>query len=154
MAQWKRDPKARRNIAYLLAAVEVAAVTANFYPIFSAYLLRASLVVTAGSAETRAAIYYAAVAATVLCFVVAVFVGIMYARNRSWARWVFIIANAVLLALGVVWFVKNQMSSSRPEMQVAASGLLLPIVTLFPLLWPLIVFRPALRAPSDHPDAG
>lgn len=143
MAQWKRDPKARRNIAYLLAAVEVAAVTANFYPIFSAYLLRASLFVTADSAETGAAIYYAAVAATVLCFVVAVFVGIRYARNRSWARWVFIIANAVLLALGVVWFVKNQMLSSRPEMQVAAAGLLLPIVTLFPLLWPLIVFRPA-----------
>ena len=153
MAQWQRDPKARRNIAYLLAAVEVAVVTANFYPIFSAYLLRAALFVTAGSAETRAAIYYVAVAATVVCFVVAVFVGMMYARNRSWARRVFIIANVVLLALGVVWFVKNQMSGSRPEIKAVAAGLLLPIVTLFPLLWPLVVFRPALRAPSHDPDA-
>jgi len=144
MAQWQRDPKARRNIAYLLAAVEVAAVTANFYPIFYAYLFQLNVRLSAGREELLMSlpkVYYLAVAATVVWGGVGVFVGVMFARDRAWARLVFIGGNVVLVALGVMWFVIDRLGA-RPEAMPAVAGLLLPIVTLFPLLWPLIVFRP------------
>lgn len=153
MARWQRDPKARQRVVYVLAAAEVVGVTASFYLIFSAYLLRIWLLMTVGTPEMEATVYYAARAATAVCFVVGVFVGIMYARGRSWARRVFIVANAVLLTAGVVWFVKSQVLSSRTGASVAAWGLLLPILVLFPLLWPLIVFRPKQTATSETRDA-
>ncbi|HUU11115.1 MAG TPA: hypothetical protein VM431_11345 [Phycisphaerae bacterium] len=144
MARWQRDPKARRNVAYVLAAAEAVALTANFYSVFSAYLLQLDLRLS-GRGEllmSLAAVYYTALAATAVCLGVSVFVGVMYARARSWARKTFIAANVVLVGLGVVWFVKNRLGGGSPDTAATLAGLLLPIITLFPLLWPLIVFRP------------
>jgi len=152
MARWQRDPGARRNLAYLLAAAEVAAVTANFYPIISGYLNYAN-VEFLGEGLSGAAVIYVSVAATIVCFAAGMAVGILYARNRAWARYLFIAANGLLVALGLLWFTVDRLGA-KPEMTPALAGLLLPMVTLFPLLWPLIAFRPTLDIEADASDPG
>ena len=145
MARWQRDPKVRRHVAYVLAAAEAVALTANFYSVFSAYLLQLDLRLSPQSDQllmSLAAVFYTALAATAVCLGVSVFVGVMYARARSWARKTFIAANVVLVGLGAVWFVKNRLGGGSGDTAATLAGLLLPIITLFPLLWPLIVFRP------------
>jgi hypothetical protein len=83
------------------------------------------------------------IAATILCLVGAAFVGVAYVRGRPWARSVLIGGNVVLVVLGVAWFLKNRIAGTAPDPFAARAGLALPLATLFPLLWPLIVFRPA-----------
>jgi len=152
MARWQRDPKARRNVAHVLAAVEAVALTANFYPIFSAYLQYVNVALL-GHRLSGLSVIYVSLAAAAVCLGVAVVVGVMYARNRAWARCAFIAANGLLLALGLLWFTVDRLGA-QPEVTPAIAGLVLPVVTLFPLLWPLVVFRPALREGADASDAG
>lgn len=152
MARWQRDPKARRHIAYVLAAAETVALTANFYSIFSAYLLQLDLRLSPRGDQllmSMPAVFYTALAATVVCFGVSVLVGVMYARTRSWARKTFIAANVVLVVLGALWFLKNRLGGGSADTAATLAGMLLPIVTLFPLLWPLIVFRPERTVGAD-----
>jgi hypothetical protein len=156
MARWQRDPKARRNVAYVLAAAEVLAVTANLYLLFSAYLLQLNLRLSGGVEGlliSRLATHYVAVAATIVCAGAAIVVAVMYARDRAWARRLLIATNGILVGLGVLWFMMDRLGSS-PDAMAAVGGLLLPFVTLFPLLWPLLAFRPTMRVASDAADVG
>jgi hypothetical protein len=155
MARWQRDPKARRNVVYVLVAAEVLAVAANFYAIFSAYLLRLNLRLSAGKEDlliSLPGVSYVAIAATAVCVGVGIFVAVMYARDRAWARGAFIVVNVVLVVLGIVWFAVDRLGTT-PELTAVWLGLLLPIVTLFPLLWPLVVFRPVLEGDTGASDA-
>lgn len=152
MALWQRDPKARRNVAYVLAAAEVLAVMANVYSIFLAYLQYVNARFF-GSALPGSSVIHVGVTAMVVSAGVGVFVAVMYVRGRAWARAAFIIANIGLVVLGVLWFAIDHLGAA-PDRISAWAGLLLPLVTLFPLLWPLIAFRPALLAGSDGSDAG
>jgi hypothetical protein len=87
-------------------------------------------------AENKAAIVVGAVG-----FLVFLFQGILYAKGRPWVRALFILENGLLIFLGVLWFVKNQVGA-EPNRIVALLALVLPMMTLFPLLWPLLSFRP------------
>ena len=152
MAQWQRDPKARRNVAFVLAATEVLALTANTYSIFLAYLLYVNARFL-GGALSGPSVIYTGIAATVVSAAVGVVVAVMYVRGRAWGRTVFLVANIGLVVLGVLWFAIDHLGA-QPDQVSAWAGLLLPLVTLFPLLWPLIAFRPTLRGGADGNAAG
>jgi len=148
MARWQRDPKARRNVVRLLAAVEVLAVTANFYPMFTGYLHWVNVRLGGGSLLSLNAEYGVAIAATAVFLAVAVVQAVMYARGRPWARWAFIGANAGLVLLGLVWFLKNRLWGATPDVYAALVGLALPMMTVFPLLWPLLALEPGAEGRS------
>lgn len=145
MARWQRDPAMRRKMAYLLVVVEVVALTINFYPIACAYLYQANI--RLGGSATAPLVPISVemaleIAGSGVCLALAVVVGLMYVRGRAWARLVFMVANGAMVALGLFWFVHNRAGGVAPDPAAAIAGLLLPIVTLFPLMWPLLTFHP------------
>jgi hypothetical protein len=146
MARWQRDPRARRNVAWVLVAVETVLLSANVWAIFSAYLHQLNFRLSQGretplmSTTAALAVDFAVVAA---CIAGAVALGFLYVRGRAWPRFVYMGANVVVLAMGVVWFVHDRMGTS-PDPMVGLIGLVAPLLTLFPLLWPLLVFRPTM----------
>jgi len=143
MARWQRDPRSRRRLGYLLVGLEVVALTACFFGIFLAYCLRGLLAVGVSLDAARLATWIAGIAATVACAAVAVVVGLKYLAGRTWARVVLIAANGVLVGLGLFWFAVHQSRTGASADNTASLvGLLVPMVTLFPLLWPLLRFRP------------
>jgi hypothetical protein len=141
MARYERDPGRRRRLAILLAVIEVLVVSGNFFTIFTAYLnwlnVRFSLSTFLGAHGMGVSAVVTAVF-LVACAVV----GVLYVKGDSRARIVLVAANALLVLLGLLWFLKGYALSAEPNRNVAFLGLLLPMVTLFPLLWPLISFRP------------
>ncbi len=140
MARWQRDPVRRKRLAYLLVVGEALLLTVCFYFIFSAYLnyLNAKLGLRLGAAYD-----YVVMAGTVGCLGAAGLVGAKYLAGRMWARRALLAANGVLIGLGLAWFIKHQATSVSTVGSASAwAGLLLPMVTLFPLLWPLLRFRP------------
>jgi len=145
MAKWERDPVLRRRLSWLLAAIEVAAVTLNARFVFAAYLWRALVAVAPKllSIEVFDAVVYVA---TGLCLVGVAVQGFLYVRGRAWARSAFLVENGVLIVLGFLWFVHSILGSGEPNIFSTWGGLLLPLVTLFPLLWPLMSFRPVAPA--------
>ena len=151
MARWQRDPKARRTLAWVLVATESLVLTLNAYPVFSAYLNYVSIYVL-GTVRAPLVPYRAALVvnlvAMLLILAAAVLAGAFYVRGRIWPRVAYIGANLVMLVLGVMWFAHNRFASASPEPKVALAGLLLPLVTVFPLLWPLLVFRPVPPPPG------
>jgi len=148
MARWQRDPKLRRRALILLAAGEMLALGVCFFGIFQAYLYR--MMLRLGVADPPASGLILVMAATVLWAAAAVFVAVMYVKGRRWARGALIAANSVLVALGLLWFVIHFTRAGGDVRDTTASlvGLLLPMVTLFPLLWPLLTFR------QDGPGQG
>ena len=150
MARWQRDPRARRRLATLLAAVEVIAVSTNFFCIFSAYFRRLCVSVAPSWPETNTE-GFLVLAVSVLFLLVAVFEGVMYVKGRPWARLAFIGENALLVVLGLVWFLVCMVGPVAPGLLVVVCGLLLPIGTLFPLLWPLLTFRPVTVTGDETP---
>ena len=143
MARWQRDPKARRRMAHLLVAAEVLALAACFYGVFSAYLLRGLLALGVGQDTAYTATWVGGIGGTVLCLAAAVLVGRKYLAGYRGARTVFLVANGVLVVLGLVWFgVHYARAGAAADSKIALLGLLLPMITLFPLLWPLLTFRP------------
>jgi hypothetical protein len=155
MARWERDPKIRRNAALGIAAAEVAALTLNFYLIFSAYVYQINLRLGPGEGQLAVegvAALAVAIFATVLALGVGVLLGLVYVRGGGWTRWLFIAANIILICLGAVWFLKNRASGSGPDPYATLAGLMLPICTLFPILWPLLVFHPGgPKGPAEGP---
>jgi hypothetical protein len=141
MATWKRDLVLRRRLSWLLAAIEVAAVTLNVYFVFSAYLQRALVAVAPKLLSAKAFVAVALVVAG-FCLVAVAVQGFLYVRGRAWARFAFLVENGVLIFLGLVWFVHNALGGGAPNIFSTWGGLILPLVTLFPLLWPLISLRP------------
>jgi hypothetical protein len=147
MARWQRDPRSRRRLSYLLVGVEVVALTACFLGIFLAYCLRGLLYVGVSPETVHSATWTAGIAATALCAAVAVVVGLKYLAGKRWARAVFVVANGILVGLGLFWFVVHQFRHGAGTDNTAGLvGLLLPMVTLFPLLWPLLRFRPVAES--------
>jgi len=143
MARWQRDPTARRRLAYLLVGVEGLALVGCFYGIVSAYCLRGLLGIGVGPDAACLATWIVGIAGTAACAAGAVVVGLKYLAGRRWARAVLIAANVTLVALGLVWFVAHQARhGAGGDTAAALVGLLLPMLTLFPLLWPLLRFRP------------
>lgn len=150
MARWQRDPRGRQRVAQLLAAVEVLALVAVFWPIFGAYFRQVNFRLSSAPGESflssKAAVYVA-VAATVVWLAAAALVGLKYVQGLRWPRLVFLGANVLLLGLGLVWFLHNRLGGTRPDQAAALWGLVLPLVTLFPLLWPLLTFRAKVEMP-------
>ncbi|MGB2937962.1 MAG: hypothetical protein WBD05_07185 [Phycisphaerae bacterium] len=150
MARWQRDPRVRRRLAILLAAVEVMVVSINFFCIFSAYFRRLCISVAPSWPETNTE-GFLVLAVAVLFLLLAVFEAIMYVKGRPWARLAFIGENALLVVLGLVWFLVRMVGPIAPGLLVVVCGLLVPIGTLFPLLWPLLTFRPVTAAGGETP---
>jgi len=146
MAQWERDPRLRRRLTWALVAAEAVAVSVNFYFIFSAYMYRI-LVAVLPSAAAWEAVGVVPWVATAACVVAMAVLGFLYARGRGWVRPVFIAGNSLLLVLGLVWFFHSLMGRDRPDPYATYCGLLLPLVTLLPLLWPLLSLRPTGSSP-------
>jgi hypothetical protein len=152
MARWQRDPASRKRLAYLLVGAEVLALAACVYGIAQAYSLRGLLFIGVAPQTANPAAWITGVAMTVVSLVLGVVVGLKYVAGRPWARTVFIAANMALIALGLFWFAVHQIRHGGVADNTASLvGLLLPMVTLFPLLWPLLRFRPL---PESEPAAG
>jgi hypothetical protein len=152
MARWQRDPATRRRLALLLVGVEVLALAACGFGISQAYAVRGLLYVGVSPQTTYTVAWIVGIAVGVLALGLGVVAGLKYLAGRAWPRRVFIVANVVLVALGLFWFAVHQVRHGAVAGHTASLvGLLLPMVTLFPLLWPLLRFRPV---PDREPDAG
>ena len=151
MALWERDPKANQRLALLLVVVEALAILINFYTIFSVYLYQIHLRLQMGLSRT--ALLVAVIVAMVLCAALMVYEGLMYLRGRAWSRYVFLVENGLLVVLGLLWFMWNRMESGLHGVLPLYLGLALPLVTLFPLMWPFLVFRVLPTAPGQPPGA-
>ncbi|MCX5655750.1 MAG: hypothetical protein NTY65_14020 [Planctomycetota bacterium] len=145
MARWERDPKLRRNLTWLLAAAEALALTLNFYFVFSAYLRRV-MVVIMPKLPSDTTLLVVAIVATALWLAVVAVQAVLYIRGRERARMAFLIENGAMILLGAVWFIHNLTGRGEPDVYATWGGLLLPLVTLFPLLWPLMSLRPPSKA--------
>lgn len=152
MARWQRDPRMRQRVTWLLVAAEVLALTVSFGIIFLRYLQFLLAMLSAGKGATEAAKYVALVA-TALALGAAVFEGIKYLRGVRWARLAFLIENVALLALGVMWFVWNRFRGDKVNTDPAWFGLVLPMLTLLPLLWPLLFHSPGSGGASGGRDS-
>ena len=150
MARWERDPKFRRNLTWLLAAAEALALTLNFYFVFSAYLRRVMLAIMPKQLPSDMTLLVVAIVATALCLAVVAVQAVLYVRGRERVRKAFLIENGVMILLGLVWFIHSVTGRGEPNVIATWGGLLLPLVTLFPLLWPLMSLRP----PSPAGGAG
>jgi len=74
----------------------------------------------------------------------------MYVKGRPWARLAFIGENALLVVLGLLWFLVRMVGPVAPGLLVVVCGLLVPMGTLFPLLWPLLTFRPVVATGGER----
>jgi hypothetical protein len=142
----------RQRVTWLLVAAEVLALTVSFGIIFLRYLQFLLAMLSAGKGATEAAKYVALVA-TALALGAAVFEGIKYLRGVRWARLAFLIENVALLALGVMWFVWNRFRGDKVNTDPAWFGLVLPMLTLLPLLWPLLFHSPGSGGDSGGRDS-
>jgi hypothetical protein len=79
---------------------------------------------------------------TGIYFVAGAVQGYQFVRGRPWVRTAFLVQNSVWIVLGILWFAHNFAGSDRGPNVFAVWGGLLPLVTLFPLLWPLLSLRP------------
>jgi hypothetical protein len=157
MARWQRDREMRRKVAWALVAAEALALAGSFALIFLAYLRFA--VARLGGAHVSPFVLfdltrYIAVGVAAVVLAVAVYEGLMFVRGCRWARAAFIIENVALVVLGLLWFVKNRITGDVLNTEAALYGLLLPMLTLFPLLWPLLVFSPTPDAASEMRGQG
>jgi len=150
MALWERDPKANQRMALLLVVVEALAALINFFFIFQAYFFRVQLRLHMGLSNVS---LFVVVMATAFFAVLLVYEGMMYLRGRAWVRQALLAENGVLIGLGILWLLLNRLGSGPKDAYPVYFGLLLPLVTLFPLLWPLLVFRVLPTAPGQPPGA-
>ena len=148
MARWQRDREMRLKLAWALVAAEVLALAGIFARICLGYLVFVNARLLGGCLSGYAPLYIT-VGATAVVLAVAVYEGRMFVRGCRWARAAFIIENVALVVLGLLWFVKNRITGDAVNTEAALYGLLLPALTLFPLLWPLRVFSPTPDAASE-----
>jgi hypothetical protein len=146
MARWQRDPEARRKVSWLLAAAETLALT-----FCSAFIVMGYVVFLAsrfaGGALSPRGCYWVTIVATAIVLAAAVYEGMMFVRGRPWARRAYLIENGIVIGLGLLWFIKNRVTGDPANTTPAYFGLVIPMLTLFPLLWPLLVFSPKPQAP-------
>ena len=148
MARWHRDVKTWKRVMFSVGLVDGLALSANFFFIFRHYLWWTSLNIIPSWKET-AVPFVVPLVLTGLSLVVVAYQAVVYAAGRAWARWLFIAENLVLLSAGLLWFLLSVGNPIGPQGPPVVHGLLVPMVTLFPLLWPLGSLRP--RKP---PEAG
>jgi len=139
MARWERDPQARSRMRWLLTLGEVTAVTANFF-VISLHYFRWMIMRVAPQGGTEIGPFTMPAIATAAVAIFLVFQGIAYGRERPWGRRLFLIENVALIVLGLVWFLVKLSEPEEARGLSVLGGLLLPMVTLFPLLWPLWTF--------------
>ena len=148
MARWQRDPKARRNVAAVLAAAEVLAGSLVFLVLAFHYALRLAARLVPGAAPFA---WVAAVALTVPLAAWLVYESVLYVKGQEWARRLFIGCNLALVAAGLLWFAASLVAGGRSP-DALWYGLGLPMLTLFPLTAPLLACRPTADAgPSARP---
>jgi len=142
MARWERDPKARKRLAILLAVVNDAMLLIVVFLTGSRVL---------GSFWTIAIGPLSKSIFDLMCYIlVGVFAvwlivqTIMYVMGREWARWAYIILNISVVGLGSLWFIYSWVRYGVPKAHTVTFGLLIPILLLFPLLWPHFSFRPQM----------
>ena len=147
MARWQRDPRARRNVAAVLAAAEVLLGGIVFFVLVSGYILRIGVRVARGVVPY---VLYIAGPLTILVAAGLVYLAIQYVKGQERARRLFIGFNALLVLAGLVWFLLSLVAGSESA-EAVWYGLGLPMLTVFPLTAPLMGFRPKMDAP---PPAG
>jgi len=141
MARWERDPVLRRQLTWLLVTVEALALTVNAYFVIAAYLRRV-LVAVAPKLLSNDAFLAVVIVLTGIYFAAVVVQGYQFLRGRPWVRTAFLVQNSVWIVLGILWFAHNLAGQGNPNKFATWGGLLLPLVTLFPLIWPLLSLRP------------
>ena len=140
MARWDRDPQARRQAIEFLAMAEVMALLANGF-LISMYYLRWIVLQMAPERGAAFSPFILPAIATASGAVFLVFQGIAYAKDRAWARRLFLVENVGLIILGLLWLAASASNPGGAGRVEIVGGLVLPMVTLFPLLWPLWTFR-------------
>jgi len=148
MARWHRDPKVWRRVMFLIAMVDVLAITGNFFFIFRHYFWWTCLNVITSLYETAVPLV-APYVLTGLIFVVFIYQAWAYSGGRVWARRAFVLENILLIVAGLLWFLVNLGNPAQTLTVPLVHGLLVPMITLFPLLWPLWALRP-----MKPPEAG
>jgi hypothetical protein len=141
MARWHRDPKVWRRVMFLIAVVDVLAIAGNFFFIFRHYLWWTCLNVITSWHEPTVLLVVSYVL-TGLVFVVLIYQAWAYSGGQVWARRAFLAENLVGILAGLLWFLVNLGNPAQMLTVPLVHGLLVPMITLFPLLWPLWVFRP------------
>ena len=144
MPRWNRDPKTWQRMMFVVAMVDGLAVSANFFFIFRHYLWWTCLNIITSWHETAVPLIVPYVL-TGLSFVIVAYQAVVYAAGRPWARWLFLAENLGLLSAGLLWFLVSLGNPIGPQGPPVVHGLLVPMVTLFPLLWPLWALRPMQR---------
>jgi hypothetical protein len=136
---------------FVVALVDGLALAANFLFIFRHYLWWTCLRVITSWHETSVPLIVPYVLTGVV-FAVAVYQAVVYAAGRPWARLAFVLENILLIVAGLLWFLVSLGNPVGPQGPPVVHGLLVPMVTLFPLLWPLWALRP--MQPADAPKGG
>jgi hypothetical protein len=126
---------------FVVAMVDGLAVSANFFFIFRSYLWWTCLKIVTSLYETAVPLVVPYVL-TGLIFVVLIYQAWAYSGGRVWARRAFLAENLGLLSAGLFWFLVSLGNPGGPQGPPVIHGLLIPMITLFPLLWPLWALRP------------
>jgi hypothetical protein len=141
MLRWHRDPKTWQRVMFVVAMVDGLAVSANFFFIFRSYLWWTCLKIITSWQGTAVPLIVPYVL-TGLSFVIVAYQAVVYAAGRPWARRAFVLENILLIVAGLLWFLAS-LGNPTPVLATAVvHGLLVPMITLFPLLWPLWALRP------------
>jgi hypothetical protein len=141
MPRWHRDPKTWQRVMFVVAMVDGLAVSVNVFFIFRHYLWWTCLKIVTSWHGTAVPLIVPYVLAG-LSFVIVTYQAFVYAAGRPWARRAFVLENILLIVAGVLWFLAS-LGNPTPMLMIAVvHGLLVPMVTLFPLLWPLWALRP------------
>jgi hypothetical protein len=140
MASWERDPRLRKRLAWVLAIVESVVVSVNFSFLF--WGVAYSFSPRVGLSLSPSAEIIISAGAGAVCLGAMLFEAVNYVKGCRWCRVAFIVQNLLLIIFGITWFVVTHRSGSNIAGHAAGFGLLLPMTTLFPLLWPLISFKP------------
>jgi len=148
MARWRRDPKIWRRVLFLIAMVDVLAIAGNFFFIFRHYLWWTCLKIVTSWHGTTVPLVVPYVL-TGLIFVVLIYQAWAYSSGRVWARRAFLAENLVGILAGLLWFLASLGNPTSVLATAVVHGLLVPMVTLFLLLWPLWFLRP-----MKPPEAG
>jgi len=125
----------------VVALVDSLALSANFFFIFRQYLWWTCLRFLTSWRES-AALLTVPYVLTGLFFVIVACQAVFYAAGRSWARRAFVLENLLLIAAGLLWFLASLDNPTPVLAKAVVHGLLAPMSTLFPLLWPLWSLRP------------
>jgi hypothetical protein len=126
---------------FTVAMVDGLAVSANFFFIFRHYLWWTCLRIITSWHGTSVPLI-APYVLTGLSFVIVTYQAFVYAAGRPWARRVFLLENTFLIVAGLLWLLASLGDPTPTLRMVVVHGLLVPMITLFPLLWPLWALRP------------